>query len=93
MTNPPVSDRDVKLDANHSPDIPPTSLYQYEPDLVTAKEWVQENLIKDVVGRIKKYLISLFPIFSWIYRYNLTWATGGSSSSELSSNKKTSSLV
>jgi hypothetical protein len=53
--------------------------YQYEPHLVTTKEWIHENITSDVFGRIKRYLISLFPIFSWIYRYNLTWAIGGMS--------------
>jgi hypothetical protein len=51
--------------------------YQYDSDLVTTKEWVQNNITHDLFGRIKRYLISLFPILSWIYRYNLTWATGG----------------
>jgi hypothetical protein len=65
---PPVIDRD-------SPTPPPA--YRYEKDLVTAPEWIRENITSDFWGRIRRYLISLFPIFSWIYRYNLKWATGG----------------
>jgi solute carrier family 26 (sodium-independent sulfate anion transporter), member 11 len=51
--------------------------YQYEPPLVTTKEWIHDNITGNFFGKIKRYLISLFPIFSWIYRYNLTWAIGG----------------
>lgn len=51
--------------------------YSYEGRLVTAKDWVQQNITNDFLGRVKRYLISLFPIFSWIYRYNFTWFTGG----------------
>src|SRR5438552_11555218 len=54
--------------------------YQYEPHLVTTREWIHENVTSDFLGRIRLYLISLFPIFSWIYRYNWTWAIGGPSS-------------
>ena len=52
-------------------------LYRYEKELISTKEYVKENLTSDFSGRVKSYLISLFPIFSWIYRYNLVWATGG----------------
>jgi len=51
--------------------------YSYEGRLVTAKDWVQQNITNDFLGRVKRYLISLFPIFSWIYRYNFTWFVGG----------------
>jgi len=51
--------------------------YRYEKSLVTTKEWVHENITSDPIGRVRRYLVSLFPIFSWIYRYNLTWAIGG----------------
>lgn len=67
---------DVKLDPESSSNSS-GGVYQYEPHLVTTKEWVQENITGDFFGRVKRYLISLFPIFSWIYRYNLTWAIGG----------------
>lgn len=70
---------DVKSDADRLSEGSQQS-YQYEPHLVTTKEWIHENITSDFFGRIKRYLISLFPIFSWIYRYNLTWALGGSQS-------------
>jgi len=68
---------DIKVDPESSSNT--SGHYQYEPQLVTTKEWIQENITSDFFGRIKRYLISLFPIFSWIYRYNLTWALGGTS--------------
>jgi len=50
---------------------------RYEQKLVTEMEWIQNNVTGDIPGAIKRYLVSLFPILSWIYRYNLTWALGG----------------
>jgi hypothetical protein len=72
---------DLKLteyttDKSVTPTTPPPG-YNYEKPLVTTKEWLSENITNDIFGRVKRYFISLFPIFSWIYRYNLTWATGG----------------
>ena len=67
MTQPPHDD----WSSNNPP------VYQYEKGLVTTKEWIKENITNDVPGRFNRYVISLLPIFSWIYRYNLTWATGG----------------
>jgi len=70
---------DIKSDpSDKSADQPPP--YQYEKGLPTALEWIKENITSDPLGRIKRYFISLFPIFSWIYRYNFTWALGGASS-------------
>jgi hypothetical protein len=51
--------------------------YSYEGHIVTANEWVKENITNDLWGKIRRYFIGLFPIFSWIYRYNFTWGTGG----------------
>jgi len=51
--------------------------YTYEGRIVTANEWIQENILNDFFGKVKRYFISLFPIFSWIYRYNYTWFVGG----------------
>ena len=67
---------DVKL-AGDSASNKSTRSLEYEPRLITAKEWAQKNITNDFFGKVKRYLISLFPIFSWIYRYNLTWALGG----------------
>ena len=55
----------------------PTPSYQYEPQIITIQEWIHEKILKDLSGRLKQYFASLFPILSWIYRYNLTWAIGG----------------
>jgi hypothetical protein len=71
---------DTKLAEDKSaPVSPPPPPYQYEKGTVTALEWVGENITNDFFERIKRYFISLFPIFSWIYRYNLAWASGGTS--------------
>lgn len=80
-TNAPPFGGDLKLtdhtsDTSVSPTPPPPG-YRYEKQLVTSREWISENFTSDFGGRIRRYLISLFPIFSWIYRYNWTWATGG----------------
>jgi hypothetical protein len=66
---------DSKL--NSSVEVSSPTPFIYETKLVTTNEWIHENITHDIWGRIKRYLISLFPIFSWIYRYNLTWALGG----------------
>ena len=70
----------VKVD--REPSSSSSAQYQYETHLVTTNEWLHENITNDFFGRVKRYLISLFPIFSWIYRYNLTWAIGGKLISE-----------
>jgi hypothetical protein len=78
-TNAPPFDGDLKLPVHTSDSVSPTPPpgYRYEKELVTSREWISENITSDFIGRIKRYFVSLFPIFSWIYRYNLTWATGG----------------
>jgi len=81
---------DLKLAENRSDESvneihPPP--YHYEKKLVTTREWISENITGDFLGRVKRYLISLFPIFSWIYRYNLTWALGGISPSRVSNRR------
>lgn len=43
--------------------------------VASVTEWVG-NLIKNPVQRAKDYLLSLFPILTWITRYNLGWFTG-----------------
>ena len=68
-------------DRRVSPSPPPA--YSYEGRVVTAKDWIQDNITRDFLGRVRRYFISLFPIFSWIYRYNLTWATGGTTHCQL----------
>src|SRR5579871_5051399 len=81
-TNAPPFGGDLKLE-DHASDKPvsetPPPPYHYEKGLVTTREWISENITSDFLDRVKRYLISLFPIFSWIYRYNLTWALGGTS--------------
>ena len=76
-----MSSKSDEAGVSYSPangeNLPSPTEYRYEKELVTTKEWVHENITSDPTGRVKRYLISLFPIFSWIYRYNLTWAIGG----------------
>jgi len=71
-----ASNGDAKLDSSVEVSGPQTP-FIYETKLVTTNEWIRENITDDFFGKIKRYLISIFPIFSWIYRYNLTWAFGG----------------
>lgn len=47
----------------------------YEEKIVSSKDWIQKNT-DNPVQRLKQYVISLFPIAQWIYRYNLTWLYG-----------------
>ena len=42
---------------------------------ISVKDW-SSRTFTDVPGQIKAYLISLFPIATWIYRYNPTWFIG-----------------
>src|SRR5690554_4614155 len=42
---------------------------------ISVKDW-SSRTFTDVPGQIKDYLISLFPIATWIYRYNPTWFVG-----------------
>ncbi|KAJ2865139.1 hypothetical protein FB639_005139, partial [Coemansia asiatica] len=49
-------------------------IYYVEP-LASSREWIKENVIptkQQAVG----YAKSLFPIFTWIHRYNWTWFLG-----------------
>jgi len=50
---------------------------EYEVPLVTELDWIKTNITNDILGKLKRYFIGIFPILSWIYRYNFTWALGG----------------
>ncbi len=76
MNDAPVS-RDPKSPDHSSSWDHSHQSYAYAPPLVAADEWIHENITNDPIGKIKRYFLGLFPILSWIYRYNLTWATGG----------------
>jgi len=77
MASPPVNG-DAKFRADSSSEYS-AQPYEYTPPLIAANEWI-EKIASDPVGKFKRYFIGIFPILSWIYRYNLTWAIGGSSS-------------
>lgn len=49
--------------------------WEFEQPLVSIKEPVQWYF-HNFPQRVKHYLISLFPILTWIYRYNLKWLYG-----------------
>ncbi|RPA73444.1 sulfate permease [Ascobolus immersus RN42] len=57
----------------------PTPTAREVPDFhdrtISTKDWAARTF-DDVPGQIREYLVSLFPIATWIYRYNLTWLTG-----------------
>ena len=77
MSSPPVNG-DGKFPADHSSNHS-SQTYEYAPPLVATNEWFEKNILNDPIGKVKRYFIGIFPILSWIYRYNLTWAIGGSS--------------
>ncbi|KAJ1737725.1 hypothetical protein LPJ72_000194 [Coemansia sp. Benny D160-2] len=41
----------------------------------SSKEWLQQNVLPTRTKTVT-YVKSLFPIFTWIYRYNWTWFVG-----------------
>lgn len=42
---------------------------------ISTKDWFARTF-DDVPGQAVSYVKSLFPIATWIYRYNLTWLSG-----------------
>lgn len=48
---------------------------EYKEHDVTIIDWTRETL-HDPLGKVKRYLISLFPIARWILHYNGKWAYG-----------------
>jgi len=42
---------------------------------ISTKDWASRTF-ENTPGQLKDYFFSLFPIATWIYRYNLTWMTG-----------------
>lgn len=56
---------------------------------ISVRDWTARTF-HDIPGQLKDYVVGLFPIATWIYRYNLTWLLGDvcrpSSSSSSSSN-------
>ncbi|KAJ2160618.1 hypothetical protein GGF46_002111 [Coemansia sp. RSA 552] len=58
----------------------PPSPQEYDPahyiePVASTREWAKDNLVP-TRHEVVSYGKSLFPIFSWIYRYNLTWFLG-----------------
>ncbi|KAJ2005106.1 hypothetical protein GGI04_002375 [Coemansia thaxteri] len=47
----------------------------YVEPLPSSKQWVAENLVPSR-AQASAYIKSLFPILTWIYRYNWTWLVG-----------------
>lgn len=41
----------------------------------SSKQWIKNNVLPSKTATVK-YAKSLFPIFTWIYRYNWTWFLG-----------------
>lgn len=48
---------------------------EYNEDVIGVRNFVNDNT-NNPLQRIADYFISLFPIITWIYRYNLTWLYG-----------------
>lgn len=47
----------------------------YDQKTPSVKDYFKKGA-KNPVDKAKDYVISLFPILQWIYRYNLTWLYG-----------------
>ncbi|KAJ3553455.1 hypothetical protein NM688_g3603 [Phlebia brevispora] len=43
--------------------------------VISTRHWIQ-NASKDPIHKLIDYVVSLFPIAGWIYRYNFGWAYG-----------------
>lgn len=51
------------------------SIQAYHQHRKSVRDYVDPNSVHPITA-VKNYLLSLFPIFQWIYRYNLTWLYG-----------------
>lgn len=51
-----------------------TSVNTFVEKEPTVGEWLQK--FKPTAEGTKNYFISLFPFWTWIFHYNLTWLTG-----------------
>ncbi|KAK6082816.1 sulfate permease [Seiridium cupressi] len=67
--------RNEPSDAVRSAAIFVESVEPYVEEEVTVKEWLQETLVP-TKGGVLHYFQSLFPFWSWIFHYNLTWLFG-----------------
>ncbi|KAA8913056.1 hypothetical protein TRICI_003293 [Trichomonascus ciferrii] len=52
------------------------SVLEYDEPLPSTVTWTREKVYDNFLSRVKNYVISLFPIAQWIYRYNLIWLYG-----------------
>lgn len=50
---------------------------------ISVRDW-SSRTFEDIPGQLKHYVVSLFPIATWIYRYNFTWFIGDVSSKDSS---------
>lgn len=60
-------------DARASPQLADAS--DFHDRTISVRDWVSTTFT-DIPGQLLYYVKSLFPIATWIYRYNLTWFTG-----------------
>lgn len=58
----------------------------FQDRTISVRDWVSTTFT-DIPGQLLYYVKSLFPIATWIYRYNLTWFTGDVSFSSLEEHK------
>lgn len=47
----------------------------FQDRTISVRDWFTD-LFSDIPGQLLYYVKSLFPIATWIHRYNLTWFTG-----------------
>lgn len=52
-----------------------TNAGDFHDRTISVRDWVSTTF-NDIPGQLLYYVKSLFPIATWIYRYNLTWFTG-----------------
>lgn len=61
--------------SSYSSPPPLTSFPEYNDRTISTRDWFK-RVFTDSWGQFISYGVSLFPIATWIYRYNLTWLTG-----------------
>lgn len=68
------------LPANESIEVTPNEKYskvlEYDEDIIGVRNFLNDNNPGNPFFAFLHYLLSLFPIIRWIYRYNLTWLYG-----------------
>ncbi|CCE87161.1 Piso0_005702 [Millerozyma farinosa CBS 7064] len=60
---------------NESPRTSGIVVPEYRERTVGVMDWIRD-VFDDPLGKVKRYIIGLFPILQWIFHYNVKWAYG-----------------